>query len=363
MRTPSPSRFSLYTLPLAALLAIGLFGCGAPETTTPPPRPVRSVVVKAESLAPSATYSGEVRARYETPLAFRVAGKLAERKVEVGTMVKKGQVLARLDEADLQLQAVAGEAGKVAAQAQLARAKADFERYKSLRERNLVSEFDFKSVQTNYEVAQSQYAQAQAQARVGDNQAAYTQLSADANGVVTALQAEIGQVVAAGQPVLTLARSGEREVQVAVPESRVDELRRATEVAVRLWAKPDKAYPGKVREIAPDTDPVTRTYATRITVLDVDTDLKLGMTATVTLTGSGQAAVRLPLTAIYQTDAQAKVWVVDGNQKVSLRNVTLGDFVDNDVIVLAGLNDGERVVTAGVNRLVPDQLVKLIEGE
>ena len=361
MPTLRPSYRFLLPAPLALLLMLS--ACSAPEQTEAPPRPVRSVLVKAESLAPSATYSGEVRARYETPLAFRVAGKLAERRVEVGTMVKKGQVLARLDEIDLQLQAAATEAGKASAQAQLTRAKADYERYKALREKNLVSEFDFKSIQTNYEVAQSQYAQALAQARVGDNQAAYTQLSADANGVVTALQAEIGQVVAAGQPVLTLARSGEREVQIAVPESRVDELRRATEIYVRLWAKPEKTYPGKVREIAPDTDPITRTYNTRITVLDVDTDLKLGMTATVTLTGAGAQAFRLPLTAIYQTSAQPKVWIVDSNNQVKLRDVTLGDFVENDVIVLAGLSDGERVVTAGVNRLVADQRVKLVEGE
>ncbi|NQD38984.1 efflux RND transporter periplasmic adaptor subunit [Permianibacter sp. IMCC34836] len=358
MRTSTP----IWLLPLLALLA-GLAGCSKPEPAAAPPRPVRSIVVKAESLAPSATYSGEVRARYETPLAFRVAGKLAERRVEVGSVVKKGQVLARLDEADLQLQAAAGEAGKVAAQAQLTRAKSDYERFKALREKNLVSEFDFKNAQTAYEVARSQFDQAVAQARVGDNQAGYTQLIADANGVVTALQAEIGQVVAAGQPVVTLARSGEREVQIAVPESRVDELRRATDIAVRLWAKPEKAYPGKVREIAPDTDPVTRTYNTRITVQEVDTDLKLGMTATVTLTGAGAQAVRLPLTAIYQTDAQPKVWLVDGNQQVNLQPVTLGDFVDNDVIVIAGLKDGDRVVTAGVNRLVPAQHVKLIEGE
>ena len=360
MLRPRSSRFALL-VPL--VLTLALTACGAPESTQAPPRPVRSLLVKAESLATSATYSGEVRARYETPLAFRVAGKLAERRVEVGTVVKKGQVLARLDEADLQLQAAAGEAGKVAAQAQLTRAKADYERFKALREKNLVSEFDFKSVQTNFEVAQSQYQQAVAQARVGDNQAAYTTLVADANGVVTALQAEIGQVVAAGQPVLTLARSGEREVQIAVPESRVDELRRATDIAVRLWAKPDKAYRGKVREIAPDTDPVTRTYTTRISVLDVDTDLKLGMTATVTLTGAGAQASRLPLTAIYQTAEQPQVWIVDANQQVQLRAVTLGDFADNDVIVLSGLADGERVVTAGVNRLVPGQAVKLIEGE
>lgn len=358
------SPFSLPPLlPLVAVLTLLLTACS--ESDAPPPllRPVRSVVVNAESLAPSATYSGEVRARYETPLAFRVAGKLAERRVEVGTVVKKGQVLARLDEADLQLQAAATGAGKVAAQAQLARARADFERYKALREKNLVSEFDFKSVQTAYEVAESQYEQALAQARVGDNQAAYAQLIADANGVVTALQAEIGQVVAAGQPVLTLARSGEREVQIAVPESRVDELRRATEITIRLWAKPDKGYPGKVREIAPDTDPVTRTYNTRISVLDIDTDLKLGMTATVTLIGASAPAFRVPLTAIYQIDDQPKVWRIDRNNQVELRPVTLGEFVDNDVIVLSGLSDGDRIVTAGVNRLVPQQAVKLLEGE
>jgi len=353
---------SNWRLPFYAALTVLLASCGAPQSAPTPPRPVRSVVVKAQSLALSATYSGEVRARYETPLAFRVAGKLAERRVEVGTVVKKGQVLARLDEADLQLQAAASEAGKVAAQAQLTRAKSDYERFKALRERNLVSEFDFKNAQTASEVAQSQHDQAVAQARVGDNQAAYTQLIADANGVVTALQVEIGQVIAAGQPVLTLARSGEREVQVSVPEARVDELRRANQIAVRLWAKPDKAYPGKVREIAPDTDPVTRTYRTRITVLDIDTDLKLGMTATVTLTGVGGTAVRLPLTAIYQTEQQAHVWIVNANHTVSLRPVTLGDFVDNDVIVSAGVQDGERVVTAGVNRLVQDQTIKLIEG-
>ncbi len=356
MRAP-PSSLVVLAAPLLSILV----GCGAPEPEAPVLRPVRSQVVHIESLASQATYSGEVRARYETPLAFRVAGKLAARQVEVGSLVRKGQVLARLDEADLSLQAQASEAGKVAAQAQLTRAKSDYERFKVLRERNLVSEFDFKNAQTQFEVAQSQYEQAQAQARVGGNQAGYAVLVADANGVVTALQAEIGQVVAAGQPVVTLARSGEREIEISVPESRVDELRKASSIDIRLWAKPDKLYPGVVREIAPDTDPVTRTYSTRISVQKADTDLKLGMTATVTLHGVGSTGVRLPLTAIYQPEATAQVWVVDADGVVNLRAVTLGEFIDNDITVLSGLNEGERVVTAGVNRLIPAQRVRVLE--
>lgn len=345
---------------LFAIFAV-LAACSSDHTVEPAPRPVRTMVVKAQALAPEVSYSGEVVARYVTPMSFRVSGKLSARKVDIGSKVKVGQVLAILDLEDLKLNAATQHAAKLAAESEKARAQADYERFVLLREKRLVSEIDFKRVETALRVAEAQYEQAAAQSRVFENQASYGQLVADTNGVVTEVKAEVGQVVAAGQSVITIAREGAREIKIDIPEARVDELKKATGISVTLWAKPDNRYHGELRELAPDSDRVTRTYDARISILDADNDVKLGMTATVALQGISVQGVSVPLTALYQSGEHAQVWIVSAENTVSKRQVSLGDFHGNDILVLSGLNDGERLITAGVNRVIEGQRVSLMD--
>lgn len=346
----------------AIALALVLAGCGSASAPEEPVRPVRSIVVTAEPLTPESTFSGEVRARYETPLGFRVGGKLLERAVDVGDIVKKGQFLARLDPKDLRLSAEAGKAALLAAQADFRRAQADYERYEKLYQRQLISASEYKLQKTNFEVAESRMKQAAAQYDVDANQAAYAELHAEFNGVVTRLDAEIGQVLAAGQAVVSLARPEELEVEISIPESRVDEVRNAATLTVSIWANKDLRVPGKVREIAPDTDPVTRTYRARVAVPTSNTLIKLGMTANVHIKGSEDQVIRLPLTAIYQPKQKPTVWVVD-EKTATVHNlpITITRYADNDVVVESGLQPGQRVVTAGVHKLVEGQKIRLGE--
>ncbi len=349
----------LLLFPLLTTLA----ACSKPDAKAPEIRPVKSQLVKIEAVATSGTFSGDVRARYESRLSFRVAGKISQRVIDVGTRVKKGQLLARLDATDLQLNAAAAQAALASAESDLNQAKFDYDRFKQMHDKKLVSDIEFSNRETRYKLAVSRFEQAKAQALVGENQADYASLVADSDGVITENSAEVGQVVNAGQPIMTLAREGEREVKISVPESRVDELKTAQQITITLWAMPDTLLSGSVREIAPNSDPVTRTYDVRIRVADAPKEMRLGMTASVNLKGASSKAVKLPLSAIYQIDKQPQVWVVANDGSVQLRAVQVGQFADNDILVLSGLSEGERVVTAGVNRLVSGQTVRVLEAE
>lgn len=348
---------------LALSLALGLAACGQAPTPPEAARPVRTLVVALAPLHSETSFSGEVRARYETPQGFRVAGKLAERLVEVGQTVKKGQRLARLDPEDLRLSAEAAKAGLAAAEADFRRAKADYERYQMLYQRKLISASEYKLQQTGFQVAESKAEQARAQYDVNANQAGYAELRAEFDGVVTQLHAEAGQVLAAGTPVVTLARPEELEVEISIAESRVEEVRSAKEVSISIWAKPELRFRGKVREIAPDTDPVTRTYRARVSALAEHGPVQLGMTANVHVRGNGEQAIKLPLTAVFQPKQQPTVWVVDEKTK-TVRNVPvrIRAYADNEVVIEEGLAHGQRVVTAGVHKLVAGQKVRLAEG-
>jgi len=355
------SRWFSAVLVLAALASVS--ACSKNDAKAPEVRPVKSQVVKIEAVSTNANFSGDVRARYESRLSFRVAGKVSQRVVDVGTRAKKGQLLARLDATDLQLNAAAAQAGLTSAESDLSQAKFDYDRFKQMHDKKLVSDIEFANRETRYKLALSRFEQARAQATVGENQADYASLLADSDGVITENFAEVGQVVNAGQPVMTLAREGEREVKISVPESRVDELKTAQQITITLWAMPDTLLSGSVREIAPNSDPVTRTYDVRIRVADAPKEMRLGMTASVNLKGAASKAVKLPLSSIYQIDKQPQVWIVGSDNTVQLRAVQVGTFAENDILVLSGLTEGERVVTAGVNRLVAGQTVRLLEAE
>jgi len=349
---------TLITFLVATALAAG---CGRkPEPAVEDVRPVKSIVVGATPGSVGATYSGEVLARYESRLGFQISGKVAVRRVEVGSHVRRGQALLELDPAQEALHVAAAAAEVDAARSRLAQNQVDLQRTEQLFARAFASQAEVDQQRLALAQSESQLASALAQQEIRRNQRGYAVLRADRDGVVTALSAEVGQVVAAGQAVATVAADGEREVRISIPESRVAELRRARALTVTLWAQPGRKYAGALRELSPDTDSVTRTYAARVTVKDADAALGLGMTASVFAPDvEGGSAIRLPLTAVYDKDGDPQVWIVDGEtSQVAARKVRLGAVQNDSVLVQAGLAGGETVVTAGVNQLYPGQRVR-----
>lgn len=350
-------RLALILLPLAIAVA----ACSKEASVQAPPRPVLTQTIVPGAMATRDVYPGEVRARHETELGFRTGGKLLSRAVDAGARVKAGQVLARLDPEDARLAAQAAGAQRASAESELALARAERERHADLLAKKFISQSAFDAKQNAYTVAQARVEQARSQAALSANQAAYTTLVADADGVVISVAAEPGQVVATGQPVLRLAHAGEKEVVVNAPESQLARFKAGQPVGISLWADPGKTFGGRVREVAGGADPATRTYAVRITALEPPASAQLGMTANVHFANAADAGlVLLPLTALAREKTDPAVWVVDpATRRVKLRAITVGQFREDGLTVTAGLAAGEVVVTAGVHKLRPDQVVRI----
>lgn len=351
---------------LAVALCLALAGCGkAPVVQHEEIRPVRTITASRTAGTVGATYSGEVRARYESKLAFKVAGKVSSRLVEVGSHVKAGQALMRLDPQDAVLSEVSAEAQTESARVKLAQSRIDLERGERLLADHIISKAAFDQYKLTYETAVAQLRSSQAQQQLTLNQRTYNVLTADRAGVVTAIDVEVGQVVSVGQQVVTIAADGNREVLVSVPESRVEELRSAKNMTVTTWANPQRPYAAALRELAPDTDKATRTYAARIMIRDADAAIRLGMTASVQIPNiDGSSAIRVPLAAIHDKTGQPLIWVVDPKAStVNTRPVKLAAAHKNSVMVAEGINEGDVIVTAGVNMLHAGQKVKVAQPE
>jgi RND family efflux transporter MFP subunit len=322
----------LFALPLLA-------ACGekAPPAATVDtgPKLVKALKVGAGRTAAEEAYSGDVRARIETPLAFRIGGKLVERRVDVGARVKGGQALARLDAADQQLAVAQAEANRSLADAELKRTQ-------ELRQKNFISAAALDAKQTAA-------AAATAQAKLAKNQTAYTTLTADAAGVVAAVLAEPGQVVGAGQAIVRLARDGAREIAIAVPESRLASLKVGFGGTAQLWD--GREFAGRVREIAPAADPATRTFAVRFALTDAPADLPLGLSATVRFAPAAVAELVVPLAAILQQGEQPAVWVIAADGTVRQQLIEVARYGDAGAVVASGLSGGETIVAAGAFKL------------
>lgn len=346
---------------LALIPAVLLIACSEPPLLEKPPRTVLVQTVEEKGAASVNVYTGDVRARHEAELAFRIDGKLVERKAEVGSVVKTGDVLARLDPQDVRLAAGAAAAQVAAAEADLALARAEFQRSEELRKRNFLSDAAIDARRTALQAAEARLRQARAEAASAGNQAQYAALTADAPGVVTAVLAEAGQVVRAGQAVLRVARLEEREILIHVPESRIRELSAGAAAVVRPWADAARTYPGEVREIAPAADAATRSYAVRVSVATADDALPLGATASVAFAGRLDAQAVLPLAAVTRVDGKPTVWVVDQASRVHPQPVETGAFREDGVVIRAGLPAGARVVVAGVHRLIKGETVRVVD--
>jgi RND family efflux transporter MFP subunit len=357
---------SLWIVKPLSLLAAGLLLAGCEANTAPAlkaERPVQVQHVAFEHRDIAREFVGVVRARYETDLGFRVAGKIVRRVVNVGDAVHAGDVVAHLDPGDLRLQLESAEAELAAATSNQAQAAADLGRYTTLRERGYASIADFDRKKATKDEAEGRLERARRALELARNQLGYADLKADADGVITATLAEPGQVVAIGQAVARLAHRGEKEAVVALPETWLGEARRSA-ATVRLWSDRDRSFGAHLRELSPQADPATRTYAARFTIDRADDTVAFGMTATVTLSHAADVRVaRLPLSAILNRGTGPSVYLVDEESALQLRPVTVASFTEDTALVTGGLRDGDKVVTLGVQKLEAGLAVRTLNAQ
>jgi len=344
----------------SVLLCVGvLTACQRPAAAPEPVRAVKLVTVGSGLSQERLEFSGEVRARVESALGFRVPGKLLSRPAEIGQRVRAGQLLAQLDPQDYQASAQAAHAQLLAAQSNRDAVEADFRRYQGLFEQGFISRAELERREAAWKAAQAQWQQASAQQTVQVNQSAYTRLLADGAGVVTSIDAQPGQVLAAGQPVLRLALDGARDVVFAVAEDKLALFRAGQSVAVQLWGS-QRVLKAQVRDVAGSADPVTRTFLIKA-ALPADTpDLVLGSTVTVRQASTTQSAsqMRLPGTALRWEAGKTSVWVLDAATMTVRSQAVEVDTADgNDAVVRSGLQAGDEVVVSGVHVLTPGQKV------
>ena len=349
------------SLPLTFLLALA--ACSPAPAPPEPIRAVKVLTVGASDFQFTPEFAGEVKPRTESRLGFRVGGKLVRRQAELGQRVRAGEVLAQLDPQDLRLAADAARAQVAAAQTNRELAAADFRRYAILKDQNFISGAELERREATLKSAQAQSDQAQAQSYSQRNQASYATLVSDVAGVVTGVEAEPGQVVAAGTPVVRIAQDGPRDVVFSVPEDKLAMVRAGSDVAVRAWAG-SKTLAGKVREVSASADPVTRTFQVKVSVQGPDTPA-LGSTVSVlpqSLGHAGAGVIKLPTSALRQEGASTAVWVLDP-QSMTLKSQTvqIATADGNEAVVAAGLRPGMLVVSAGVHVLSPGQKVTLYQ--
>lgn len=374
MRLPNvqlPNRFPLKLFAMGAIgvaLAGGAFAAvsftanaSRPAASAEPAvRPARVAEISYRKQSQALLLAGTVVPRIESTLGFRVSGKIVQRSVDVGAVVKPGDVIATLDPADYQLAVDNARAALASAEADYARTKADHERYLNLRGSTAFVPQTLDQRQSLASTALARVDQAKSQLSSAENNLAYTVLRADTAGVVTAVQAEVGQVMAQGQGVIRLARLDELEIVVGVPEHRLKVVREANGASFELWSDPGRRHAARLRELSPSADPVTRTYAARFSVIEPPEFIGLGMTATLGFERPDNVPVaEVPLSAIFQRGTQPAVWVVDRESgTVELRPVVIARWRDDTAAIRSGVKEGELIVTAGVHKLETGQKVK-----
>ena len=350
---------------LVIVACLLLQACSKPVPAEEPVRAVKVLTVGLDAMQSGAEYAGEVRSRVESRLGFRVSGKLLRRNVEMGQHVRAGELLAQLDPQDFKLAADGARAQLAAAATNRDLALADYKRYKDLREQNFISAAELERRDTALKAAQAQVDQAQAQLAGLGNQTGYANLVADVAGVVTSVDAEPGQVLAAGTPVLRIAQDGPRDVVFAVPEDKVGKLKVGSQVLVQAWAE-QKSASAVVREVAASADAVTRTYTVKVGLTGSE-NWPLGSTVTVApkaLDRSGPSVIKLPTSALQHDGEKAAVWVLEkATMTVRLQPIAITTADGNDVVVSRGLEPGMQVVSVGAHVLNPGQKVTIYQSK
>ncbi len=360
------NKFRLFTFLLSLFVFISLLmGCSKQDKDVKLlPRPVKVFRVEKTDDKIITPYAGQVHPHFETTLSFRVTGKIIARPVEVGDFVHKGQLLAKLDTSDYHLSVESIKAQLKSAIADRDFAKDDLARYRELLNQKVISPPDFDRHQTVYTNAQERVAALEAQLKQTTNQLDYTELSADREGVITALEVEKGQVVAAGQPVVKLAQLDEKEIHFDIPEQRISEIKNQQSVTVSLWSGGERKFNAKIREISAAADSASRTYRAKATLLDGQEEARLGMTATVWIASDKTEQIAVPLSAVFTSQdqpTQQKVWLIDeATSTVKTVPVQLGIALPGELISVEGLQTGQLVVSAGVQRLKEGQSVRLL---
>jgi RND family efflux transporter MFP subunit len=340
------------SLLLAVLVGACDFGPGKEPTSAQPPKhPVLVAPVEYKNIAQTRSLAATIRPRIESDLGFRVNGKVAQRLVQNGDRVRKGQPLLLLDTNDLELQLEQAEAEVRAANTSLIQAEAEELRAITLNSKGWSTPAGLDKARAAAAEARGRLTRAQRAVELARNALNYATLEADADGVITATPVEPGQVLAAGQPAVRLARFGELEALVALPETFVERARAATG-SLTLWSLPGRSYDVKLRELSPAADGATRTYAARYTILNPDGAVRLGMSATLTLTeGESESAARLPLTAVFNHARGPSVWIVDNAGKLTARPITVARYEGQSVLIKSGVEEQEKIVTLGVEKL------------
>ena len=344
-----------------AAVAVALAGCNDAVAEKPAEsRPVLVATAHYEAQSPERSFVGTIKPRIETDMGFRVSGKVAKRLVEVGQTVDLGQPLATLDEIDLKLQAEQAEAEFSAATGVLAQAGAAEQRAKDLRGKGWATDAQLDSAKAAADEARARLNRAERSVELTKNSLSYATVVADTRGVATATMIEPGQVVAAGQASIRVARLGEKEAVVAIPETLLNRAKSGV-ATVTLWSDADKKYAAKLREVAPSADPATRTYLAKFSMPDAGDNVSLGMTATLTLSDpQSDRVARLPLSALYSQGGDPSLYVVDDKGAISLKPVAVKSYDSNCVVVASGVEEGAKIVVLGVQKLDPGQKVRVV---
>lgn len=352
---------STYRMAMIVLLAASLTGCGDHDEPTPPTRPIRAMTVDRGVTGETISLTGHVRAQVQTNLAFRLDGRLIERHVNVGDAVKAGRLIARVDPQIQQNGLRQAKANLSAAQGQLVQARNDFERQQQLLKSGHTPRSRFDQAQQALQTAEAQVNSAQAQLRTAEEQLSFTELRADTGGTVTAVGAESGEVVAAGRMIAQVAQEGGRDAVFDVPAQVFRSSSRDVVVTIALTDDPKIKATGHVREVAPQADPVTRTFQVKVRLIDPPEAMRLGITVTGSITLNAPEGIELPASALTKAEGHPAVWVVDPQaQTVSLRNVSILRYDSALIVIGQGLDAGETIVTAGVQALRPGQKVRLL---
>jgi len=347
-----------FTFPISLVLLLAACGHEEPVQTSVRPAMVIQPQPSSQSMD---SYPGEVRARFEPDLAFRIPGKVSKRLVEEGERVKANQPLAELDPQDVRLQLEATRAQVAAAEANLQLVRSERDRYKTLMERQLVSRSQFDNAENLYRSGEARLKQIKAEFSVADNQAGYAVLRAPQDGVISRRLVEVGQVVAAGQTVFTLAADGEREVLISLPEQSFGRFKIGQAVAVELWTQPDQRFPGRIRELSPAADPRSRTFATRIAFAGGKVPAELGQSARVFIQTGQTVALSVPLSALSSENGINYVWRVDDDNTLKRIPVRIAAYGQDTVPVLEGLKATDWVVAAGVHVLHEGEQIRPVD--